>query len=323
MTDITASSVAIICPTKKQPEKVRRLLRCIAALDERPGQVIIADGGHNLKNIVEPFNAEFSLMCLYCPEAGQILQRNYAHTYLSEDISVVIHLDDDITVEPDFINRFVKIWNRESQRPGKPLAGLSFNLVDLPTIKNSIFRRAFFLSVDPPGRVSKAGYAAPFCPADRDHDVSWLLGGATAWSRDILETYQHPLSFPTRWAVCEDLIYSYSLNQDYRMMVAKDITCLHNETYQTMNFHQGIFYGVSSAIMRYHFIRLHEEMKTWAWLWMTVGVSFGNLLKGLMGSPRHLGLFVGGMEGLVRAIFCSLFNGDSQRLSRSLATRRR
>lgn len=317
MTDITASSVAIICPTKNQPEKVRRLLRCIAALDEKPGQVIIADGGHNLKPIVEPFNAEFSLMCLYCPEAGQILQRNYAHTFLNEDISVVIHLDDDITVEQDFISVFLATWTRERERPGKPLAGLSFNLVDLPTIKNSLFRRAFFLSVVPPGRVSQAGYAAPFCPADRDLEVSWLLGGATAWSRDILEAYRHPLSFPTRWAVCEDLIYSYPLSKEFRMLVSQQIKCRHNETYSKLGFKKSIFYGRSSILFRYLFIERHDELSSLAWLWMSIGIFNLRLIRGIY-SKHHLGFAIGMMFGLIDISINKFLDRDIEYAARDM-----
>jgi len=320
---ISPQQIAVICPTKDQPEKVKRLLGSLAASKIKPGQIIIADGGHNLKPVVEQFQNRLKVTCLYCPEPGQILQRNHAHQHLNNDVSVVIHLDDDITVGPDFMPLVVETWNRECRRPGKPLAGLSFNLMDLPQLRNSLFREAFFLSVNSAGSVSRGGYAVPFCPADQDRDVSWLLGGATAWSRDVLIQHPHPLSFPTRWAVCEDLIYSYPLNQAYRLMVAKDITCLHNDTYQSMSFQQGIFYGVSSAIMRYHFIRQHDEMKTWVWLWMTIGVAFGNLVKGLMGSPRHLGLFAGGVEGIFRSVICSMLNGDSKSLARSLATRKR
>ena len=35
---------------------------------------------------------------------------------------------------------------------------------------------------------------------------------------------------------------------------------------------------------------------------MTIGIIIGNLGRGLFGSPRHLGLCFGGVEGLVRAI---------------------
>ena len=79
MTPITVQNVAIICPTKNQPDKVLRLLKSIVQLDEMPHQVIIADGGHNLEPILTAFNEQLNLTCLYCPEAGQILQRNHAH----------------------------------------------------------------------------------------------------------------------------------------------------------------------------------------------------------------------------------------------------
>jgi len=42
-----------------------------------------------------------------------------------------------------------------------------------------------------------------------------------------------------------------------------------------------------------------------------------------MGSPRHLGLFAGGVEGIFRSVICSMLNGDSKSLARSLATRKR
>ena len=104
-------------------------------------------------------------------------------------------------------------------------------------------------------------------------------------------------------------------------MVAADANVYHNETYSEMSFRQGIFYGLSGAIMRYHFVRQNPDLKTWAYVWMTIGVIFGNLRRGLFGSPRHLGLCFGGIEGLVRAIACSLINGDSTALAKALRNR--
>ena len=86
MTLITAKNVAIICPTKNQPNKVVRLLTSISALHEKPHQIIVADGGHNLKPIIAPFSKKLQITCLYCPEVGQILQRNHAHKHLKKKI---------------------------------------------------------------------------------------------------------------------------------------------------------------------------------------------------------------------------------------------
>ena len=104
-------------------------------------------------------------------------------------------------------------------------------------------------------------------------------------------------------------------------MVAADANVCHNETYGKMSFRQGIFYGISGAIMRYHFVRQNPNLKTLAYIWMTIGVIIGNLGRGLFGSPRHLGLCFGGIEGLVRAITCSLINGDSTDLAKALRNR--
>lgn len=322
MTSIKASNVAVICPTKDNPSKVTRLLECLAALTEKPGQVIIADGGHNLKPLLQEFAGSINLECVYCPQPGQILQRIYARQHLNKKITVVIHLDDDITFGPDFMTSVVETWNRKNQINDRPLAGISFNLRDMVPQKNSLLRKVFFLSTEPPGSVSRAGYASPFCPAYQDREVSWLLGGATAWSRTILEKYQHPMSFPTRWAVCEDLMFSYPLHLQYRMLVVAGVECFHNETYSDMSFRQGVFYGVSSTVMRYHFICQNETMKTIAWLWMTIGVVLGNFAIGMLGSPRHLGLSVGGIEGIAQACLCSLRGADSEDLARQLAARR-
>lgn len=320
---ITPDQVAIICPTKDQPQKVTRLLGCIARSEVKPAQVIIADGGHNLEFMVKAFDQHLNAICLYCPEAGQILQRNYAHLHLDPEIKLVIHLDDDITFEIDAIGNMIKFWNDTQNTDGNPLAGASFNVVDMPPLKNSIFRRMMLLSTEPKGNVSISGYAAPYNPIDQTHSVSWLIGGATAWSREVIDTCPHPLSFPTRWAVCEDLIFSYPLAASHRLMAVAEARVYHNEQYHQMGVRQGIFYGVSSVLMRYHFVRQQKSLSNYAFIWMTLGVLAGQLAKGATGSKRHLGLFLGGCEGLGRAVLNLITFQDSTKLAKSLALRKR
>lgn len=321
MMPITEQNVAIICPTKNQPNKVVRLLGSIARLDEKPHQVIIADGGCNLKPVITPFFKELNLICLYCPEAGQILQRNHAHKYLDKNIHLVVHLDDDITLSNDSLQKMIMFWNEESKNQAEPLAGASFNIDDAPPIISSAVRKLFFLQTKRAGQVSKAGYAAPFVPTELNMRTYWLLGGATAWSRDIIDTCPHPIDFPTKWASCEDLMYSFPLSQKYRLMVVANANVCHNETYSKISFRQGIFYGLTSTIMRYYFVHQNPNLKTWAYIWMTIGVIAGNLGRGLAGSQRHLGLCLGSIHGLVNAIACILVNGDRRALAKLLIKR--
>ena len=164
MTDLNFSNIAIICPTKNRPQKVKRLLNCLQNCTDKPGQVIIADGGHNLNDLIRPFEKHFNVDCVFCPQPGQVLQRSFAQTKLIGQIELVVHLDDDITFGTDFFKKILENWNREAKVKGKVLAGMSFNIVDLPKFKSSILHNLFFLNTDCPGSVSTAGYAAPFAP---------------------------------------------------------------------------------------------------------------------------------------------------------------
>ena len=317
---ITPDNLAVICPSKDQPEKIKRLLTCFVQSNVKPAQIIIANGGRNLKGIIDPFAKLLNCVCLDCPEAGQILQRNHAHEHLLPSIKIVVHLDDDITFDQDALSRMIDFWNNPAHHHGKPLAGASFNLIDIPKLRNSPIRKLFFLNTEPKGLISSAGYAAPFCPASQTHDVDWLLGGATAWSREVIDLYNHPMSFPTRWAVCEDLMYSYPLRNSYRMAVVHDAIMLHNDTYRGMSFEQGMFYGASSAIMRYHFVRQNQDLSILAFFWMSFGVLAGHLVRGVSGSKRHLGLFSGGVKGLIEVLFNHLMQRDSKSLALKLVS---
>lgn len=315
---ISEDQVAIICPTKDQPQKVKRLLLSICKLKSLPGQVIVADGGHNLKPLVDQFTQSLNLTCLYCPEPGQVLQRNHARAYLSDDIRIVLHIDDDNTLEHDALSKLLDFWNLESNSgDDRPLAGVSFNVIDLPVVKNSFFRRLFFIGPEPEGTISISGYARPFSPAYKNKETSWLLGGSTAWSRNVVDLHPHPIDFPTGWAVCEDLIYSYNLTKVYRLMIAKNAVAYHNESYQAINFKRGIFYGLSSVIMRYYFVTQHVEFKRHAFIWMTIGIAFGHLLRACSGNKKHAGQFLGTVSALIRIVL-SAFTADS---SRKLAER--
>jgi glycosyltransferase involved in cell wall biosynthesis len=318
MTCFTSKNVAIVCPTKDQPLKVTRLLNSICDLNEKPYQIIIADGGKDLQPVINEFADRLNVIRVACPKVGQVLQRNHAHKYLNKNIKIVLHLDDDITLTPSAMTGMLKFWNLEFTKTNTPLGGVSFNIVDLPKQKLSKIRNVFLIQNGRPGHVSKSGYASPFLPASKDCQTPWLLGGATAWSRDVIESHPHPINFSTRWAVCEDLIYSFPLRNNYRLMVASNARVFHNETYEDMSFRKAIFYGRSSAVLRYHFVQINNELSTWAYLYITKVIILKNLIKGIFASPRHFGLCFGGISGLISCIWCSLKSGNSEDVVREL-----
>ena len=155
----------------------------------------------------------------------------------------------------------IMFWNEESQKSALPLAAHHLTSRMRQSFGHQYYEPVF--SANQTGRPCIDSWICSPIYADRDEYANILVArGATAWSRDIIEKHQHPINFPTRWAVCEDLIYSYPLGRKYRLMVAADANAYHNETYSKMSFRQGIFYGVSGAIMRYHFVRQNPDLKS-------------------------------------------------------------
>ena len=318
MPNYCANQFAVICATKDKHDSVRALLSCLSIQSKKPGQIIIADGGHNLKPLVAEFYEKVDVECLYCPQAGQILQRNFALQHLHQHIKVVIYLDDDHSFDEGFISGFVEAWKNESKVGEKPLGGMNCSTYNLRSFKGGLIRRLFFLTTPQKGQVSCSGFATPVGPVDEAVEVEWLFGGATAWCRDILDRHPHPLSFPTIWATCEDVMFSYPLGKKYRLLVTEKASTFHFENYNEMSYRQAKFYGLSAAIMRYHFVRQNDDLLPLAYFWMTLAVVLGNFGKSLFGSRRHLGLFVGGLRGLCAATVCTILNRQSRPLAMGL-----
>ena len=310
--------VALICPTKDRPLKVSRLLASLSKLPEAPSQVLIADGGSGLESVIEAFASRLNIIHLRCPEPGQILQRNYARGYLAQNIQLVAHVDDDITFEPDAFQEILLFWDKQSKNIDGTIAGVSFNVTDMAPPPSSVFRKIFFMSPQPAGTVACSGYARQFLPATHDLSVDWLVGGVTLWSRDVLCANPHPLSFRTRWAVCEDLLFSYPLRHSHKMFVCSKAIAYHNEEYGEMGFDISVFYGVSSVVMRYHFVARHKELSHLAFTWMTIGIILGHSFAGVCGSRRGMGLAFGMLRGLYWIGLSRIRGVDSESLVRRL-----
>ena len=244
-----------------------------------------------------------------------MLQRNYGYKYLLKKIQLVINLDDDNVLETEAMQNFCNAWNREMKKPGLPLGGMSFNVTNAMLPKKSLLRKIFFLQSENSGNVSKAGYATSYLPATSDTETYWLVGGSTGWKRELIDSYPHPIDFSTKWAVCEDLMFSYPLHKEYRMTVAIDANVIHNEEYDAMTLKKSFFYGLSQVIMRYHFVCSNKEMSKIAFIWMNIGQLVGYLMASTLGSKRYLGFFVGGLIGLGSCIFAIVMRRTSKEMA--------
>ena len=228
-----------------------------------------------------------------------------------------MHLDDDITVEPDGIEVFLKDWNKEKVRDGKPLGGMSFNVVDAVKPTSNIIR-SFMFAQAAPGFVNASGYSSAYAPTDHSFETNWLLGGSTGWCRSVIDAFPHPINFPTRWAVCEDVIFSYGINRAYRLMVTHGAKVRHNETYESLSIRKAVFYGKSQVIMRHFFVRMYDDLSMLKFFWMSFSQSVGYVLMGVLGKKRYFGFGLGGIIGLAACLSTGLRFDEARGLAKKL-----
>ena len=192
---------------------------------------------------------------------------------------------------------------------------MSFNVVDAvkPTpniIRNFMFRRR---------RICQCvGLFISLCANGSFFETKWLLGGSTGWCRSVIDAFPHPINFPTRWAVCEDVIFSYGINRAYRLMVTHGAKVRHNETYESLSIRKAVFYGKSQVIMRHFFVRLYDDLSMLKFFWMSFSQSVGYVLMGVLGKKRYLGFGLGGIIGLAACLSTGLRFDEARGLAKKL-----
>jgi len=290
----TGHDVAFIIPTKDRPDKLKNLLNSIAGQNEVCGRIIVVDGGKSVKDVVMGFSDRVPVEYYECHPPGQIRQRNYGISLLSESTPLVASFDDDIVIEPGAITRMIDCWNRY----GPDTAGIGFNIINNDVDKKTRWRKLFFMTEDNPGRVLVSGFTSAACPAEHDLRCQWLCGGATVWRLEILKQYPHH-EVRSRWAIAEDVIFSYPIGRCMPLYVCAT-ACVRHEHEPDFDKNKPYrFHGKSRALWVLYFVKSNRELSLLVYLWTSLGSICGRVLGGLVFRRRdHLEFAIGLVSGL-------------------------
>ena len=211
----SSKDLAIIIPTKDRPEEIELLLKSILNQKLTIGKIIIVSSGIDISsNLDKYFNIAIEH---YITEPGQILQRNYAISKLDGTTKLVATLDDDIQFKDNAICEMIDFWNSIDSKT----AGVGFNIINLPKHKSSILKdNLFYMTKTFPGMIMKSGITTSLCNVDKDIKTEWLNGEATVWKQEILINNKHK-PIKSKWAVFEDVIYSYPIGINHLLYVAQ------------------------------------------------------------------------------------------------------
>ena len=217
-THYVSKDLAIIIPTKDRPKEVGRLLQSIKELDSEVGRVIVVASGQDISDVVIEFSKILPVE-YYSSESGQIKQRNKGISLLNDSTKLVATIDDDMFFHKTAVLEMIKFWNRVEPET----AGIGFNIVNQPGHCHTWLRGLFGISVPEPGRVLKSGNNTSISNVKKNIRSEWLNGGGTVWRQKILKDYPH-IEISSKWAVCEDLIFSYPIGHIHPLYVCASAT---------------------------------------------------------------------------------------------------
>jgi glycosyltransferase involved in cell wall biosynthesis len=290
---ISASDICVIIPTFNRTKQLNRLLKTLTQQTVSVGSIIVADGMGSAKEVIDKYIDHLPVKWLNCPVQGQITQRNYALKELPSTFKVVIYFDDDIQIESNAIEEMVIFWNNQSTVP----AGVSFYITNLIEQPDNILRHLFYMATEPSGKVWKSGYNSP-C-GNKEHNMSsqWLPGGVTAWRKDVLDTYYIP-DISTRWAVCEDLIFSYPVGKNETLYVCAKAKVKHIDDITKLGFYKCLERGKNTVLWRLYFVSNNPELSVLLFFWMNIGLLFGYGIRSINGGQDQMGYLVGTLLGM-------------------------
>lgn len=263
-----ATDLAFVVPTKDRHAQLERLLESLARQTQTCGRIVVVDGGTSAERVVSGFQGRLAVDYLHCPVPGQIRQRNLGIEALGTRYRLVGFLDDDLVLESDALEKMIEFWNRAEGGT----AGVGFNITNVEPLRHSPLLGLFFMSVNTPGKVLKSGYNVGFANITSDIRVQWLGGGYTVWRSSILQQFPQE-TLNTRWAIGEDLRFSYPIGKKYPLAVCADARVRHEHV-----FDQGppkkihLYRGRKSVVSQFYFAQLHAgDFSRIACLWMLLG----------------------------------------------------
>lgn len=233
--------LAFVIATKDRPNDVKTLLKNLSDQSAYHCQVVIVDASTEpVDAVVDGFNDIHITYIRYTDEPSASAQRNAGIRAVDSGMDLIGFLDDDCVFEDGALEKMLMFWNEAPTDVG----GCSFNLRNPAPSGNrglrcNRFTRWLGIYSDIPGVVTPAGWGTLTGLVKHDLEVQWLPSTAVVWRREVFDQIAFE-EFFTGYSYLEDLDFSFSAYQSYRLLILADAGFYH-------------YHSVSGRASRYNF----------------------------------------------------------------------
>jgi glycosyltransferase involved in cell wall biosynthesis len=259
----TGNDLAVIIPTRDRPSKLMELLESFCRQSIICQRIIIVDSGENIENVLQAYINVLHLEYYRTDNPGQISQRNLGISKLTNSTEFVCLFDDDIVLHDGALEAMVSFWNNNCPHN---TAGVSFNIVNGPIESHNFITGLIGQTGPQAGKVLRSGRNTSIAHIRQSIKTEWLCGGATVWRQEVLLQYPHMLS-DSKWAIYEDLIYSFPIGKIFPMFVCADARVDHNHVYREYGFRHHSYLGYSETLWRFAFVKSNSDLSVSYFFW--------------------------------------------------------
>jgi hypothetical protein len=161
--------------------------------------------------------------------------------------------------------------------------------------------------------VLKNGLNTSFANVKHDVRCEWLNGGATTWRQDILQNNPHE-EICSKWAVGEDLIFSYPIGKIYPLYISKDASVeIDNLFSDTENAKILIYKGKTQFIWGAYFVIKNSDMSLFRYMYRQLLSLITTLIKGIINKNKFFNA-VGIFQGFLIVILALIANKNFTKL---------
>jgi GT2 family glycosyltransferase len=292
-----SNKIAFVVPTRNRSNDLRTMLTSLATQSVSCAQCVIVDSSDEpISSVLRDF-PNLSLDYVRVMPPSLAAQRNAGMRCLHHKITLAGYLDDDIVLLEGALEAMLEFWERAPSNVG----GSRFQIMGVARRTPRLFNQIFLLDSPIIGKVLPSGFVSQLDPISEDTFVDWLSGGATIWRRAVIEQYLYDEWF-LGTGYLEDVEYSYTVAQKYKLAVVAGAKVLHNSPPTRLDRYQLL--GRWEVVNRLYFVRKHRSLSMFLCWYALVGLFLLTLGLAFSGRPGQWARVKGQMQGSVAALQC-------------------
>lgn len=273
--------VTIITCTKDRPVELNTLLNSISNQVSKPDLHIIVDGSDEpapVKEVVDKFS-HLPIKYVTLRPPGLTRQKNYGISLLPESSEWVGILDDDVVLDPNTIQNLRKYIEENKETKG---IGLVFK--NFPSRGTSFVRNLLLIDGKNDGGFTASGLPNSIHDHSKSINVEWLHGGATFWSKNVLEEYKFDEWF-SGVGYFEDIDFSYRVSRKYPLAILSEAKCVTDD--RPIPKEKLFRVGTWQIVSWWYFVSKTKSFNKILVIYSMLGALLTNLVVGIVKPSSH------------------------------------